>query len=320
MAFRFKTLALASLLMATASPAFAGWFSWFSVDSSYAKTRYPMGLAHGMAGFDRAGPLDYWYGIPADLQDRGARVYLTQVSSFESSEARGEQLLQQVEEILAISGASKVNLIGHSHGAQSVRYVAAAIPGRIASVTSVGGPNKGSAVADLVASVSDVAGDDLSNLVGSVVNGFGALIGLAAGERLSQDSLAGLDALTTVGAADFNNRYPAGVPTSACGEGSYADNGVRYYSWSGTGHITNLLDPLDLPMTLTSAAFVGTDDPKNDGLVGRCSSHLGKVIRDNYHMNHLDEVNQTIGLTDLFETDPVVVFRNHANRLKQAGL
>ena len=73
-------------------------------------------------------------------------------------------------------------------------------------------------------------------------------------------------------------------------------------------------------MTLTSAAFVGTDDPKNDGLVGRCSSHLGKVIRDNYHMNHLDEVNQTIGLTDLFETDPVVVFRNHANRLKQAGL
>ena len=49
-------------------------------------------------------------------------------------------------------------------------------------------------------------------------------------------------------------------------------------------------------------------------------SHLGKVIRDNYHMNHLDEVNQTIGLTDLFETDPVVVFRNHANRLKQAGL
>ncbi|HBC18223.1 MAG TPA: lipase, partial [Alcanivorax sp.] len=27
-----------------------------------------------------------------------------------------------------------------------------------------------------------------------------------------------------------------------------------------------------------------------------------------------------IGLTDLFETDPVVVFRNHANRLKQAGL
>ncbi|MNG20982.1 Lactonizing lipase precursor [compost metagenome] len=58
----------------------------------------------------------------------------------------------------------------------------------------------------------------------------------------------------------------------------------------------------------------------NDGLVGRCSSHLGQVIRDNYRMNHLDEVNQTFGLTSLFETDPVTVYRQHANRLKNAGL
>jgi triacylglycerol lipase len=29
----------------------------------------------------------------------------------------------------------------------------------------------------------------------------------------------------------------------------------------------------------------------NDGLVGKCSSHLGTVIRDNYFHNHLDEVN-----------------------------
>jgi triacylglycerol lipase len=69
-----------------------------------------------------------------------------------------------------------------------------------------------------------------------------------------------------------------------------------------------------------SAAFIGKADSENDGLVGRCSSHLGKVIRDNYRMNHLDEVNQVIGLTSIFETDPVVVYRNHANRLKNAGL
>ncbi|EKF73142.1 triacylglycerol lipase [Alcanivorax hongdengensis A-11-3] len=316
----FQRLVLPVFLLACASPAFAGWFSWFSVDSSYAKTRYPIVLAHGMAGFDKAGPLDYWYGIPGDLQDRGAKVYLTQVSSFESSEVRGEQLLEQVLDILAITGADKVNLIGHSHGNQSIRYVAAAIPDRIASVTSVGGPTKGSPVADVIASVSDVAGDGLSNGVGSIVNAFGTLIGLAAGEKLPQDSLAGLASLTTAGAADFNARFPAGVPTSACGEGSYVVNGIRYYSWGGTGHVTNLLDPLDVPLALVSAAFVGKADSQNDGLVGRCSNHLGKVIRDNYRMNHLDEVNQVIGLTDLFETDPVVVFRNHANRLKNAGL
>jgi triacylglycerol lipase len=51
-----------------------------------------------------------------------------------------------------------------------------------------------------------------------------------------------------------------------------------------------------------------------------CSSHLGVVIRDNFNMNHLDEVNQVAGLVSIFETNPVTVFRTHANRLKNAGL
>jgi len=36
--------------------------------------------------------------------------------------------------------------------------------------------------------------------------------------------------------------------------------------------------------------------------------------------NHLDEVNQTVGLTNLFETNPVTIFRQQANRLRNAGL
>ena len=70
-------------------------------------------------------------------------------------------------------------------------------------------------------------------------------------------------------------------------------------------------------MALTSLAFLGA---KNDGLVSSCSSRLGKVIRDDYAINHLDEVNQTVGLTNLFETSPVTLFRQQANRLKNAGL
>ena len=315
-----KKIALSGWLLALASPALAGWFNGFSVNTNYAATRYPIVLAHGMSGFDSIGPLDYWNGITSDLTERGAQVYLTQVSSFAASEVRGEQLLQQVEEILAISGAEKVNLIGHSHGNQSIRYVAAVIPERIASATSVGGATKGSPVFDLIVSTLDLTGPQVSEGAGAVVNAVGTLIGLAAGESLPQDSLAGFNSITTQGAADFNARYPAGVPLSACGEGSYEVDGVHYYSWSGTRQVTNLLDPLDLPLKVAASAFIGTDDPQSDGLVGRCSSHLGKVIRDNYRMNHLDEVNQLFGLTDLFETDPVVVFRNHANRLKNAGL
>lgn len=103
-----------------------------------------------MAGFSAVGPLQYWNGITEDLVANGANVYVAQQASFNSSELRGEQLLLQVKQILAITGAEKVNLIGHSHGSQSVRYVAGLIPNKVASVTSVGGPNKGSPVADFV--------------------------------------------------------------------------------------------------------------------------------------------------------------------------
>ena len=44
------------------------------------------------------------------------------------------------------------------------------------------------------------------------------------------------------------------------------------------------------------------------------------LASDNDRMNHLDEVNQVFGLTSLFETDPVTMYRQQANRLKLAGL
>ena len=80
--------------------------------------------------------------------------------------------------------------------------------------------------------------------------------------------------------------------------------------------LTNALDVSDAALALTSLVY----PEANDGLVGRCSSHLGTVIRDNYFQNHLDEVNQVLGLVSIFESNPPSIFRAHANRLKNAGL
>lgn len=294
-------------------------FAWPWEESSYAKTKHPIVFAHGMAGFSKIGPVDYWYGIPQDLARNGASVYVTQVASFGSSDVRGEQFLGQVQKILAISGAQKVNLIGHSHGSQSVRYVAGVLPNRVASATAVGGPNTGSPVADVVKGVTNIPGlgPVATPVISGAINGLFTIIDALSGQAYRQDALAGMDSLTTAGAAAFNQRFPAGIPVgNACGEGAYAVNGVRYYSWSGTGGITNLLDPVDYGLAATRLLIPG----ESDGLVGRCSSHLGMVIRDNYNMNHLDEVNQIFGLRDIFSTDPVSVFRQQANRLKGAGL
>jgi triacylglycerol lipase len=284
--------------------------------AGYTQTRYPIVLVHGLLGWDSIGPFDYWFGITDALRRDGAQVYVAQVSAANSTEVRGEQLLSYVKQVLAATGAQKVNLIGHSHGGPTIRYVASVAPNLVASVTSVGGVNKGSAVADVIRGT--VAPGTLSEAVlGSIVDGLAGTIAFLSGDSSAQVSTAALDSLTTAGAAKFNAAHPEGVPTTACGEGAWQARGVYYFSWSGAQPFTNLLDPIDAPLSLVSLAFRGE---KNDGLVGSCSSHLGRVIRDDYALNHLDEVNQVAGLVNLFETNPVTLYRQHANRLREMGL
>lgn len=300
-------LLLASAVLA-ASPVHAA--------SDYAKTKYPIVLSHGLFGFGEIGPVNYWHGIPSDLQANGAKVFVTAQTVANSSELRGEQLLAQVKEIQAITGAAKVNLIGHSHGGQSVRYVAGVAPERVASATGVSTATKGSPVADVVHGIAEFVGPGGAAIIAGAVNAIAWLIDIGDGTANQQDSLAAMNSLTTSGAAAFNQAFPGGVPATACGSGAAVANGVRYYSWGGTSHLTSLLDPSDWSMASIGLLIPGP----NDGLVPQCSNHLGTVIRDNYSMNHLDTVNQVLGLVNIFETNPKAVFRQHANRLKLAGL
>ncbi len=279
------------------------------------QTRYPIVLVHGLFGFDSALGVDYFYGIPEALRRDGAKVYVAQVSAANSTEVRGEQLLAQVKNILALTGAPKVNLIGHSHGGPTTRYVAGVAPQLVASVTSVGGVNRGSRVADIVRGVAP-AGSVSESVANAAAKALVTLINLASGgTSLPQMPTAALDSLTTAGSAKFNQRFPAGVPTSGCGDGAESVNGVRYYSWTGTKTLTNVFDVSDAPLAVLGLVF----GEANDGLVSACSARLGKHLGD-YSQNHLDEVNQVLGLRDWFATDPVTVYRQHANRLKNQGL
>lgn len=283
---------------------------------TYTQTKYPIVLAHGMAGFDSLfGVLDYFYGIESELKSGGAKVYITHVPQFNTSEARGEALLAQVQDVLARSGATKVNLIGHSHGGLDVRYVAAVRPDLVASVTTVGTPHKGADLADYLRS-NLKGGSFTESVLAYFANSLGTVLGLLSGHTQPQDAIAALGALSKTGTSQFTTKFPAGIPTSSCGSGAATGaQGQRYYSWSGTDPFTNLFDASDYAMKLSSFFY----SESNDGLVGRCSSHFGTVLRDNYDMNHLDEVNQVLGLTAFF-TDPKSVFRSQANRLKGAGL
>lgn len=305
---KIKSLITAGLLVAalTAQPASA-W--WFSKKDTYTETRYPIVLVHGLAGFKELfGLIEYHNGIPGALAEGGAEVFVPQVSAANSTEIRGEQLLAQVEEYLAVTGAEKVHLIGHSHGGPTVRYVAGVRPDLVASVASVGGVNWGTPVADLAGKLSlDGIGNLLFRLIDTVSGGGG----------LPQDTGAAIRSLSTEGSLVFNAEFPAGMPSSYCGnDGAEVANGVRYYSWGGRRALTNLLDPSDLLLTALKPLF---REP-NDGLVPSCSMKLGKVLGVDYRHNHLDEVNQIFGLVGPFAASPVQLYRQQANRLKNLEL
>lgn len=319
-------IVLLSALMLLTQPSFAsnpaiqnGKASF--VISNYAQTKYPMVMAHGLFGFNKLGSeafgLDYWYQIPQDLAKNGGNVWVTRQSAANTSEFRGEQLLAEVEEILAITGAEKVNLIGHSHGSHSVRYVAGVLPNRVASVSTIGGPAKGAPLADLI--YKSLGGSVLEAPVAKILNAAISLITIGQLDdprEYPMDIVGAAFSLSTEGAQKFNAKFPAGVPSSSCGQGAQLVNGIRYYSWSGATVLTSPIDPSDYFLATTSV-FSGQT---NDGLVPACSSHIGKVIRDNYIQNHLDEVNQVMGLRAILAQDPVAIFRQHANRLKLQGL
>ena len=299
--------------------------------SSYTKTQYPIVMAHGLGGFTTLfGVVDYFNGIPENLMQGGSQVYTTKTSAVNNSEIRGEQLLQQVKTITAISGKSKVNLFGHSQGGIDIRYVAGVAPKYIASVTAVSSPEQGSKTADFVKATlepsnNDNSGDQLNlstQLVSGVFNLIGGFTDVGSGisfnEIQEQDGWKSLVALSTSGAATFNAKFPAAMPTAYCGQpADTVVNGINYYSFSGVGQITSVLDPSDYLLVATGVPFAGES---NDGLVSACSSRLGLVIRDNYRMNHLDSANQVLGLTAWGESEPKSIYRSQVNRLKKANL
>ncbi len=300
------------------------------------QTQHPIVLVHGLSGFDSILG-DYFFGVKGALSNVGANaVYTPQIAGWDSNEARGEELLTYVEDLLATTGASKVNLIGHSQGGTTSRYVASVRPDLVASVTSVGSPHFGSEVGDVIKD------SPLEGAAISIGNAVGAFIAALSGDPEQQaNAMGALESLNTQGALAFNASHPQGVRQGACqntpyynagswwwpnwvydysvNDGDHQVNGVNYYSWSGTyvpAFDSNVLDPADGFLSVTWLMVSGS----NDGLVSRCSSHMGKVIRDDYTLNHADEINGMWGLKSLWASNPVQLYVDHARRLKNAGL
>jgi len=292
--------------------------------SAFLATRYPIVLVHGLLGFVRLPGQAYWNGIDMALRRRGVAVYPVRLSGVHDNEALGAQLLERIPTILAASGASRVNLLGHSQGGLSARYAAARRPDWVASVTTVATPNQGSEVADRLRSRLPARGRR-ERLLALGVEGLARLMErLECAERklsLPLDGSASLLALTGEGMAAFNARYPQGLPRHWGAEGDEEVDGVRYYSWSGVlaerSGVASL-DPAHVLCRRLAGCFI-REAGQNDGLVGRFSSHLGRVIRSDYPFDHLEIINRGAGWRE-GAVGPLGLYLEHLSRLAEAGL
>ncbi|MBK5343783.1 triacylglycerol lipase [Pseudomonas sp. TH49] len=285
-----------------------------------ATTRYPILLVHGLFGFDRIGRFELFHDVKQALREAGGQVFVPQLSAAHDNEVRGQQLLMQIERVLQGTGAARVNLIGHSQGALASRFVAAVAPHKVASVTSVSGPNHGSELADTLRQAL-IPGSLPEQVAEQVATRFADFLSLLSGQpTLPQNAVAALNALTTQAVSQFNKKYPQGLPSTWGGQGAERVNDVHYYSWSGTlqeGWLAPL-DPVHAVCRALSGHFVA-EAGQNDGFVGRYSSHLGSVIRSDYPFNHLATLRRPDGLLNS-APDPVELYVEHALRLKAAQL
>lgn len=117
-------------------------------------TKYPILLVHGVC-FRDSKLLNYWGRIPHELEQNGARVFYGNHRSAASIAVCAEELTARVREILAKTGAEKVNIIAHSKGGLDCRYAIAKLgmAPYVASFTTINSPHKGCQYADTLLTV-----------------------------------------------------------------------------------------------------------------------------------------------------------------------
>jgi triacylglycerol lipase len=263
---------------------------------------YPIVLSHGFFGFEDfagAGFLSYYYGVKDHLAEAGeADVFTPAVDPFNDSTFRGQQLIEEIEALLAQTGHAKVNIIGHSQGGLDARVVASVRPDLVASVTTLQTPHQGTPVADIALLIVDDPA--LSSLLDFIVQAVGAPLYDEVGNQTSL--AAALYEFSEPGITAFNQSYPdqAGVAyASIAGRSDWHPGGSACDAPNAPSFIAAFdseLDPIDalfaIPEELLDGGF-GNPYP-NDGLVrvedAKRGTFLGCLPAD-----HMDMVGQLLG-------------------------
>lgn len=119
--------------------------------------KYPVLLVHGM-GFRDDERYNYWGRIPGELEKIGCKIFYGNQDSNGSVKTNGEFIANRIDEILAITGAKKLNIIAHSKGGLDCRYAISTLGlgDKVATLTTISTPHHGSKTVDLLLKFPDI--------------------------------------------------------------------------------------------------------------------------------------------------------------------
>lgn len=255
--------------------------------------KYPVVLAHG---FD-ASPTNRWgfYELSGALVADGHHVVIATVPPYDAVAVRGAYLATYVDKALEEAGTDKVNILAHSMGGLDSRYVISSLGygDRVASLTTISTPHRGSAVADVALKL-------MPGFADRAINALAGAWGRTYSD-LAEDShlRAAMEDISEANAPVFNADNPD-------------DTNVYYQSWAGVSSVFGVgndaredeacegrllrhegtVDKMDATL-VPMAAFVahGTKLYPNDGMVRVTSAKWG-AFRGCIPADHLDEVGQ----------------------------
>lgn len=286
---------------------------------------YPVVFMHGMAGFGQLGlgpvGITYFDGVVEDLTKNGEAVFVTVVPPFDTSAVRAQALSKQIDDILKRTGKAKVNLVGHSQGGMDARVITSpqglGYGDRVASVTTVATPHRGSKVADAALGLLQYLPADV---IDSVTGDFLDLVQKTAYELQT-------DAHLRQQVVELSEKYMTTVFNP-----KYQDApGVLYMSYGGRtnlragigvcddGKYANDAFDLDATQLMLAPLAIFLEEGKlkvNDGLVTVESSKWG-VFQQCVPADHLKEVGQLGPAAQSF--DHLKLFRDIVARIRAAG-
>ena len=252
-------------------------------------------FAHGYLGWSQTSPIgiNYFRGLQAHITKLGGHAALfPRVPPFGTFEERARVLADAIQQGYP---EGPIHIIAHSMGGLDSRALIAhnlhglSDAGRIASLTTLSTPHRGSPVADLLAGSKPLGPrrllyDGISRAISQLGIDTGALGDLT---------------------AEGSSKVPDVVQTHPH---------IRYRSYFGSGRAGLLRTCVALaPLFQYISAVTGQ---QNDGLVAQDSAKYGEVIEPFWRCDHFDMVGHNLDTADLvLQFDHLAAYEAIINRL-----